>query len=218
MSALGQFFPRRTNDYVPNMQYSADVSPSGLGKVTIPALPAASATAILNAQSIATAGSAVPPSTFSHAVLGRFGRNVTVVASGTATSNVTVYGRDYLGQPMAESFTLTSATPVVGKKAFGSIDKVTFGATAAITINVGTGTVLGLPYKIVDIFSEVVSGVEASSAGTVTLGATTQTLTSADPRGTYTPHSSNVPDGVKTYTIVGYWDTGNLYGPPHVYA
>jgi hypothetical protein len=66
-----------------------------------------------------------------------FGRNITVVASGAATSNVTVYGKDYMGQPMTESFTLNGATPVVGRKAFKWVDRITAGITAATTINVG---------------------------------------------------------------------------------
>ena len=219
MSSLGQFYPRRTNDYVPSMQYAADVSPSGLGKITIPALPAANATGILSAQSIATAGSSAPIAAFTPTTLmGKFGRNVTVVASGAATSNVTVYGRDYLGQPMAESFTLNGSTPVVGKKAFSTIDKTTYGLTAATTINVGYGNVIGLPYKIVDIYTEIVSGVETGSAGTIVLPVLTQTITSGDPRGTYTPAAGNIPDGVRTYQLVGFWDSTNLYGPPHVYT
>lgn len=205
---------RRINCRVPNLQYAADVDITGLTTVDIPPLPAAVATAILNAQSIATAGNAAPVAGFNPATtMGKFGRNLTVVASGAATSNVTVEGFDYLGQPMKESFTLTGTTPVVGKKCFGDIARVVFGATAATTINVGTGTKLGIPYKALGttMLNELVSDV-APTAGTLLGGVNTQTLTSDDPRGSYTPHSSVVPDGTRWYRFTMNTDRNNLHG------
>jgi hypothetical protein len=216
MSALGTFYARRTNDYVPNMQYAADIGTSGIGKVTLQPLPAANATALLNATNIAATGSAAALAA-GQTQLGMFGRNVTLVASGAASSVVTINGRDYLGQPMTEALTLNGTTPVVGKKAFGTVDRASFLATA-VTINLGTGNVLGLPYKIIDMYTEAVSGVEAASAGTVQVGVSPQTSTSGDPRGTYTPAAGNVPDGIKVYTITGIWDNTNLYGTAHFFA
>ena len=94
MSALGSYYPAGVNEYVPNMQYAADVDINGHIPVDLSplvAMLAASATGILNAQSIAAA---VDTTTFvtafannqnvSEAYMGRFGRNVTVVASGAA--------------------------------------------------------------------------------------------------------------------------------------
>lgn len=205
---------RRINCRVPNLQYAADVDITGLTTVDIPPLPAASATAILNAQSIATAGNAAPVAGFNPATtMGKFGRNLTVVASGAATSNVTIEGFDYLGQPMKESFTLNGTTPVVGKKCFGDIARVVFGATAATTINVGTGTKLGIPYKALGtvMLNELVSDV-APTAGALLGGVNTQTLTSDDPRGSYTPHSSVVPDGTRWYRFTMNTDRNNLHG------
>ena len=115
MSALGSYYPAGVNVYVPSMQYAADVDTNWHVPVNLSplvALATADTDGILAAQSIAAA---VDTTTFAAAfakqntdesLMGRFGRNVTVVASGAATSNVTVYGYDYLGQPMAESFTL----------------------------------------------------------------------------------------------------------------
>lgn len=216
MSALGDFYPRRTNQHVPGMSYAADVNHAGYARVSIAALIAADAGGILAAQSIATASSATSfATTLTETALGKFGRNVTVVASGAATSTVTVTGRDYLGQIMKETLTLNGTTSVPGVKAFRWIDKVEWGATAATTINVGWGNVLGLPYKSIKMDSEVVSGVAASSAGAIVAGlasSTTPTATNADTRGTYAPHLSNVPDGSKTYELVLLCDRTNLYG------
>jgi hypothetical protein len=208
---------RRINNRVEACCYAADVGVDGLATVDIPAPPAALATGILNAQSIATAGSAVPVVGFNPSVLGRYGRNITVVGSGAATSNVTVNGYDYLGQAMKESFTLNGSTPVLGKKMFADIVNVTFGATAATTINVGYGNVLGVPYKVLgtQIINELTSET-TPTAGALIGGVVTQTLTSGDPRGNYTPNQ--VPDGVKSYRFTCVVDRNNLHGSAHVIA
>lgn len=228
MSALGSYYPAGVNEYVPNMSYAADIDINGHIPIDLsPLVPmlAASATGILNAQSIAAA---VDTSTFvtafannqnvSEAYMGRFGRNVTVVASGAATSNVTVYGTDYLGQPMAESFTLNGTTPVVGKKAFRRITRITAGITAGTTINVGYGNVLGLPYAYIGEGVSYTDDVLNSSQGTFVARVASQTLTSDDPRGTWTPAAGNVPDGTRRHKIKYQTLKGNLYGARHVQA
>ena len=209
---------RRINNRVEACCYAADVGVDGLCTVDIPALPAKSATAIVNAQSIASPNTSCNPSaSFSPSIMGRYGRNVTVVASGAATSNVTVNGYDYLGQAMKESFTLNGATPVVGKKAFADIVNVTFGNTAGTTINVGTGDLLGVPYKVLGtaITNELTNDA-TPTAGALVAGVATQTLTSGDPRGTYAPNT--VPNGTATYRFSCAVDRSNLHGSAHVIA
>lgn len=223
MTAKGDFFPRRINQHVPDMQYAADIRFGGIGSIDIPAPVAADADGILDAHDIATAGSTT---TFLDAfdaaeMMGKYGRNVTVVASGAATSTVTVRGQDYLGQPMAEQLTLNGAVTVQGKKAFKYIDEIEYGATAATTIDVGYGNVLGLPYKFIQVDMESVDNAKPGTAGTFVAGLATdtaQSLTTADPRGTYTPHSSVVPDGSRDYKITALWDTSNLHGDAHFYS
>jgi hypothetical protein len=183
--AIGTNFPRRINMYVPAMAYSSDVNYNGNTRVNFGAPLAAVANSVANALNIAVAGqvdlsgvTAVPEP---------FGRNVTVVASGAATSNVTLFGYDYLNQPIAESFTLNGATPVVGNKCFKSFNYATFGATAATTVNIGTGVKLGLPYKAIRCGYEVGNGVTAA-AGTLQAPSLVdpQTNVTLDPRGAYT--------------------------------
>lgn len=221
MTAKGDFFPRRINDYVPNMQYAADVRFGGLGTIRIPAPIVADPDGILAGVSIATAVDTTAfEATLTEDAMSKFGRNVTVVASGAATSNVTVYGKDYLGQPMVESFTLNGSTPVVGLKAFRYIDRITAGVTAATTIDVGWGARLGLPYRLIDAVKEVVDQTVAANAGTfvnaVAIG-TSHSATTGDPRGTYQPHSSNVPNGSRNYDLTCLWDTTQLHGEPHFF-
>lgn len=212
------------NYYVPAQQAAGDLAQSKRQKVYLGAVVLASAAAILSATSIATA---VDTTTFAtaaatlKAAMGPFGRNVTVVASGAATSNVTVIGRDYLGQPMRESFTLNGTTPVVGVKAFKYIDRITAGVTGGTTINVGYGARFGVPYKTVAVEREYSDQVVAA-AGTLTAGVLTdpQTTTTADPRGLYTP--TTTPDGAKIIELdaifsdyVNANNRGGLHGIQH---
>lgn len=228
MSALGSYYPSGVNMYVPNMSYAADVDINGHIPADLsPLVPllAASATGILSAQSI---NAAVDTTTFvaafannqniSEAYMGRFGRNITVVASGAATSNVTVYGTDYLGQPMAESFTLAGAVSQVGIKAFKRVTRITAGVTASTTINVGYGNVLGLPYAYIGEGVSYTDDVLNANQGTFAARVATQSLTSGDPRGTWTPHADNIPNGTRRHKIKYQSLKGNLYGARHVTA
>lgn len=226
-----EFFHPRYNAYVPAAQYADDVQFNGPLEVDFGLPAAASATAILSAQSIATATNTVaagvpllsstPDASIANC---RYGRNVTVVASGAATSNVTVFGRDYLGQPMAESFTLNGTTPVVGLKAFYFIDSISWGATAATTINVGWGLRLGLPYRTTNVLAETVNSA-AGTIGTLVAPVLTdpQTLTTGDPRGTYQPNAAmngatRIQAAVLCDNFVNAAGNGGLYGIRHARA
>lgn len=217
---VAQFRSRRYSSYVPACAYAADVIHGAAYSVDFLTPIAAVAAGILSAQSIATAGST---QTFvSDTADAPFGRNVTVVASGAATSNVTVIGKDYLGQYMSESFTLNGTTPVVGNKAFKWVDSVTFGATGATTINVGFGSKLGLPYRMSNVMEETANGAEAT-IGTFVAGVLTdpQTTTTGDPRGTYTPSttlngSNRILARFLPYNILNANGNGGLHGIAHV--
>jgi hypothetical protein len=215
-------FPRRINNYVPAMQYSADVNYNGETRVNFGtpldrrSTSSRTQSAYRNSRSSDLSG--VP------AQNAPYGRTISVTASGAATSNVTVYGWDYLGQPMAESFTLNGATSVFGYKCFKSFSYVTFGATAATTINIGNGPKLGLPYTAIRAVYEIGNGI-LQTAGA--LQAPSQqdplTLTSTDPRGAYTPTTSC--NGVNLITAVfnmvndvNTANHGGLHGIQHAAA
>lgn len=216
-------FPRRANMYVPGMQYSADVNWNGETRVNFGAPVAAVATAVLNGQSIAVASTGTDLSAIA-ATADNYGRNITVVASGAATSNVTVYGWDYLGQPMLESFTLNGAVSVVGNKAFKSLNYITWGVTAATTINVGWGSKLGMPYKAIRAVYEIGNGALAA-AGTFQAPSITDpaTSTTTDPRGMYTTttamNGTNIISGVfNMMNDVNTSNRGGLHGIQHIAA
>lgn len=219
VARVAAFRNRRYNSYVPSCAYAADVIHGAPYQVDFGTPAAAAAAGILSAQSIAAA---VDTTTFvSDTADAPFGRNVTVVASGAATSNVTVYGKDYLGQPMTESFTLNGATPVVGRKAFKWIDRITAGITGGTTINVGFGARVGLPYRMSQVIAEHANGVSAA-VGTLTAPDLTdpQTSTTLDPRGLYTPTtalngSNRILATFLPYNILNANGNGGLYGLKH---
>lgn len=140
------------NMYVPNMQYAADIvgdqpSAFSLGSPAV---------ASINNIAAAIVGNAVALTEEAYAVTldAVYGRTLQVSVSGdpgAATSVVDIYGFDYLRQPMIERFTTLNGSTAIqwGQKAFKYIQKsrIITAATNAITIRVGTGTRLGLPYK-----------------------------------------------------------------------
>lgn len=222
MQRLASFRNRRYNSFVPAAGYAADVIHGAAYVVDFGTPILAVAAGILNDASI---NAALDTTTFvSDTADATYGRNVTVVASGAATSAVTVYGKDYLGQPMAESFTLAGAVAVAGKKAFKWIDRITAGVTSSTTIDVGFGDVLGLPYRMSNVLEEIVDGAEGT-VGTFVAGVLTdpQTLTTGDPRGTYDPNaalngSKRIMGKFLPYNLLNSNGNGGLYGIAHVNA
>jgi hypothetical protein len=197
--------------------YDANVTQDGVARIELGQPSAAGTNNIMNAQDIATqltkGGTIV--STFRPAtVMGRYGRNIKTVLSGAGTPTITVYGRDYLGQPMSEAFVATGATPVVGKKAFWSVDNVsTSAAVAATTLSIGSGDVLGLPYATIKVNEEWMDDAAPGAGTFVAATQTAQTATSTDPRGTYTP--ATVANGARNYVLIGRVLSGQLHGVRH---
>ena len=214
MSAIGEHYPENVKLYVPDMAYAADVRYGGMGTVNIEALVTADADGILDGETIATA---VDTTTFnalySDSVMGKFGRNVTVVSDGAATTTVTITGKDYLNQPLVETLTLNGTTAVLGSKMFKRVDNVVAAITAARSVDVGWGNKLGLPYKVEAMMLETVSGVVPANAGAMTAGSVaTASATSSDARGFYAPHANFVPNGTRTYELSCKLDQDNLHG------
>lgn len=209
-------FPRRSNLRVPNMSYSADVNREGRFRAELGPVPALSTTGILNVQSIAAASTKATTGLVANHRnnMGKYGRAITVVLSTTGTPAIIVYGLDYLGQPMSESFTGAGATPVAGKKAFKEVTSYSAEATAA-TMSIGYSNILGLPYAAGAILEEYLDGVVPANAGTKVVAIlTAQTATSGDPRGTYTP-ATVLPNGARDWVLVCQAIEGDYHGLPH---
>lgn len=224
------FFPRRINQYVPAMSYAVDVSMNAPTRVNFGTPAAADTDGAIDDGTIGT--SAVTLTDFSSGAIGdtadaTYGRNVSVEGTtGGDDATVTVYGRDYWGQPMAEEFTLSGTSTQTGSKAFYTLDRVEVGAnTQSSTIDVGWGGELGLPYKTQLVHAEITDGTVESSVGTLTAPVLTdpQTATTGDPRGTYDPNAT--PDGsteIEAFVIadnaVNDDGNGGLLGIKHFYS
>jgi len=201
---------RRVNNRVDQLCYAADVGIDGITTVDIPACAAAGAGLLANGTVLAAAGNVVPTAVQTEFLMGRYGRSISVTA-GAGGAGVIV-GYDYLGQAIKENVTLIAGA-VVSKKMFKDIAYVTVPASG--TFSIGVGVILGVPYKVLhtSILGELTSDVTAA-AGALAAGVNVQTLTSADPRGTYTPAAA--PDGTRWYRFSCFVDRSNLHGSAHV--
>lgn len=192
------FRSSRYNAYVPACSYAADAIHGNTYHVYFGTPAVTAAAGILSANAITTANTVLAASMISGSSTSdaRWGRNIRVIASGAATSTVTINGWDYLGQPMTETLTLNGANSVVSTKAFMWLRSIVFGATNAVTVDVGWGARFGVPYVVTHCVGETADGV-AAAAGTLTAGIRTdpQTATTTDPRGLYTP--TTTPDASK---------------------
>lgn len=227
MSAKGDYFPRQVNQWFANAVYAADVNLEGRFKVDLTPSEdpvAAAAAGILSAVDVTTAGSTttfVPTFRQTLAQMLKFGRCLQVVGSAVGMAQViTVRGFDYLGQPMTENMTLNGTTAVNGIKAFRWITSISWNSGTAGTINLGWRDVFGLPYAMwqntAGTVADFIDGVLAGTLGTfVAQFANAQTATTADPRGTYAPNASFVPNGSRRYLIYYEPNRNNLYGNAH---
>lgn len=225
------FFPELVNQYVPAMGYAADVVHSGQGVVDFGTPALADTDGLLDGvDTTATSGTITVTGNANLGVIGReadatYGRNVTVTGAGAGAKVLTIKGRDYLGQPMAETITCTAGNGA-GVKAFKFVDEIALGAVAGdADSDFGWGDVLGLPYKTVTVLQEEADGVNEGTLGTLVTPTLTDpaTATTGDPRGTYNPQTTL--DGsvnVKIHAIfsrtVNASGNGGLHGIQHYYA
>lgn len=109
-----------------------------------------------------------------------------VIAAWTGTAVLTVVGTDYYGQAQTENS--ASGTSFAGKKAFKTITSITVGANVT-GATVGTGNVLGLPFRITSGGLLAMVFDNAADAGTIVVADNTNpaTATTGDVRGTYAP-------------------------------
>ena len=220
-------FPRTINQYVPKMEFAADV----VGDVVIANLGAPAApdtdgildgvSATDSAQSYTSAnwqstfdGSSTSLTSTSGMLDAKFGRALTATASAGANHVVTVTGRDYLGQIMKENLTLNGTNAIAGKKAFKYVDQVDVAAGAASdTMDLGWGDVLGVPYAAEATLSATENGAATSPTFVAAVTTDPQTATTGDPRGSYDPASAC--DGAIVHEVRYIANTDNLHGVAH---
>jgi hypothetical protein len=223
VASLGTFYPRRVSQYVAGMQYASDVNMGAATRISFGAPGAANATYYLSALSAAAALVTQASGMLNSATADSpYGRNVQVVLSGAGTGTITIDGYDYLMQPMSETMALNGATPVLGLKAFYLIRQLTVPTVGAVTLNLGTGAKLGVPYKVHKVLSEELDGAVVGTLGTIVTPTLTSpaTATTGEPRGIFTPQSTLTGSAVLTATLmfmndVNSSNVGGLHGVPH---
>ena len=214
------FYPERINMYVPAMAYASDCGNDGRYMVSLGMPIVGDVDLLLDGQSTAAAGNADMDVTLD----GDFGRCLVYDCSGANTDLVTVTGFDYLGQPITEQKALNGTTVVPGTKAFRRVTNVAWLLQAGETIDIGTGDVLGLPYKTIAVEYEIGSGVLQSAGAFIAAVITDPAIaTTGDPRGTYNP--TEALDGLSEVIVYAVADAsvnasnnGGLHGIAHYSA
>lgn len=122
-----------------------------------------------------------------------------VIGAWTGTAILTVVGTDYYGAAQTESS--ASGTSFTGKKAFATITSYSFNANVT-SATLGSGNVLGLPYRIASGDLVGMTFNDAADAGTIVLRDLTlpATATTGDVRGTYAP--AGTLNGAKVLTAL----------------
>lgn len=136
-------------------------------------------------------------------------RNVIITSGGNDSGiTFTITGKDEYGNTMIETITGANTGIAAGKKAFAVVTTTpTKSGSAAGTVKIGTGDVLGLPVFLPGtaaafILKELQDGAVAT-AGTAVAGVTTSggsTATTGDVRGTYDPNAAC--DGAKVFELL----------------
>ena len=154
-------FPRSISQYVPNMEFAADVvgdehiaylgSPAALDADGIwdGVTADASENTYTSADYKSTFdGSSTSLTSTAGMIDATYGRCLTATGSAGSNHVCTITGRDYLGQVMVEQLTLSGTTVIFGNKAFKFVDKlVTAAGAGGDTCDIGWFDRLGLPYK-----------------------------------------------------------------------
>lgn len=153
-------------------------------------------------QSLLTAGS--PSALLNGTTAGILDVPRTVNAAWTTTAVLTINGKDGYGNTIRE--VSASGAAHTGKKAFKSITSITTSADiTALTVGrpASTAAILGLPVFLPQaamVLREMQDGVTAA-AGTIVAGVSgTQTGTTGDVRGTYTPAAA--PNGTIAFALL----------------
>lgn len=154
-----------------------------------------------------------------------YGAALSVVASGTSTSVITIKGFDYLGQPMVETVTLSSTTAVATKKCFKYIERIEIPASTAVTITITRKLLLGLPYRTAQIIAEMRDGEKVSTATLVAPTSVASTAVSSEPRGMYNLATYASAKRVVAVLVasddvftINDEEVGGLFGIPHYFA
>jgi hypothetical protein len=205
------FFPARINQRVPDLVYVADITNNARQqRVDFGVVPTIANVATFTAATAAQTATTGFPVQISGAAAAKWGRCITIQGG---TNINTIYGRDYLGQRIAETFTTAGTAVRTSVKAFAWVDYVASGSNANATdvVTIGTTDKLGLPFSAIILSASLMNG---NTAGAHTFVARDDTSpatgVTTDPRGTVA--LSTPSNGTRTFGAIVQLDTRNLHG------
>lgn len=204
-------FQRRINSYVPALSYAVDIIENAPTRISLGTPTVGDVEGVLNETSIVSAASTT--TLLSTELSGTYGRNIQLrKPTGSATGTVSVFGRDYLGQPMRENFTTVAATATIvqGRKAFKYVDEISWTAHAGSTLDVGPGNRLGIPYVLEHPLYAYEDGARiAASPAHIVVRATAAALNVAATNTVRSPVKGNIV-GVRAVvsTVIGAGNAG----------
>lgn len=154
-------FPRSISQYVPDMEFAADVvgdehlaylgSPAALDADGIwDGVSATNSDTSYSSSDYKSTfdGSSTSLTSTAGMIDATYGRCLTATGSAGANHVCTITGRDYLGQQMQEQLTLSGTTVIFGNKAFKYVDTLAIASGASgDTCDIGWYDRVGLPYK-----------------------------------------------------------------------
>lgn len=114
-------------------------------------------------------------------------RNIVIKGNAAGiVGNVVINGKNYLDEVITETIALNGATAVVGAKAFKAITNIVMPIethAGTDTVSVGTGEVLGLPYKLAHntVLATYMDNTLEGTAAIVTISATAIESNTIDP-------------------------------------
>lgn len=137
-------------------------------------------------------------------------RNLAITTTTAAADTVvTITGYDEYNVKVVEAITIaTAASAGVGVKAFKYVESIAIYSAGDITtdtINIGTGSKLGLPYKLAkksDLIRAYHTGAMDDSVTVVAAVTTAATATTGDVRGTITMNSALDGNEIVAYMVV----------------
>ena len=134
-----------------------------------------------------------------------FPRNLTIKGGQAGQDKVVkIYGTNFAGEPIDESFTSSGTDEVVGTKAFKTVTKVdlpVWNTDAVDTISIGVGTIFGLPYILkspAQLLLVTSADLKANALSVIEVNELIEL-------NVYKPNAADVPDATKStdlYLIV----------------
>lgn len=151
------------------------------------AVAAAVSNGVSASQSVASGAAALINGSLASGGVATFATPRNVVAAWTGTAVLTVTGTDEYGSIVTEAS--ASGTSLAGKKAFKTVTSAVFTTGAVTGATIGSGDVLGLPFRVDANGLVAARASNAIDAGTFVAADTTSpaTATTGDVRGTFDP-------------------------------